>query len=104
MPKWVDLIEDDLWQQIATLDSTCSYADDPLSDWERAFGLRFFRKGSINGSRRMSPVAPQGAGHYWTRRLPTCGARCERVSDEGRGSLRAPADPPPHRYPSPYST
>ena len=45
MPKWFDLTEDDLWQQIVTLDSTCSYEDDPLSDWERDFGLRFFRKG-----------------------------------------------------------
>jgi hypothetical protein len=45
MPKWLELDEDELWQQIVTLDSTCSYEDDPLSDWEREFGLRFFRKG-----------------------------------------------------------
>jgi hypothetical protein len=45
MPKWLNLNEDELWQQIVTMDSTCSYEDDPLSDWERDFGLRFFRKG-----------------------------------------------------------
>jgi hypothetical protein len=45
MPKWFDLNEDELWQQIVTMDSTCAYEDDPLSDWERDFGLRFFRKG-----------------------------------------------------------
>jgi len=39
-------------------------------------------------------VAPEGAGNYWTRRLPTCGARCEQVSEEGRRSLLASVDPP----------